>query len=127
MTRTGRRLPVIAAAAVALAALFLTVQGPIDPQPYRPPAAPAMDGPLAANELLRAAERIAVGRIHGPEDVAVDAAGRIYGGTVDGRIVRVTVDEDGGETLWASPSTPPAAWWWPPPSAACCASPATAP
>jgi sugar lactone lactonase YvrE len=57
-----------------------------------------MTGALAPNHLLRRAERLALGKIHGPEDVAVDAAGRIYGGTADGRIVRVTL-QDGEERV----------------------------
>lgn len=85
----------MAAAAVGLAALFLAAGGPIDPQAYEPPAPPAMDGALAVNEALRAAERLADGRVHGPEDVAVDGEGRIYAGTADGEIVRLTVNEAG--------------------------------
>lgn len=80
-------------------AAFLIAPGPIDPAPYDPPEPPPMAGPLAPNELLRQAQRIAGGKVSGPEDVAVDGAGRIYGGTADGRIVRVTLGADGGESI----------------------------
>lgn len=89
---------------VVLAAAFVLAPGPIDPAAYGPPEEPAMTGPLAANELLRRAERIADGKVAGPEDVAVDSEGRIYGGTLDGRIVRVTLAA-GGESLETFAST----------------------
>ena len=43
--------------------------------------APAIAGALAPNDDLRAAELLAVGAVRGPEDVAVDAAGRVVLGT----------------------------------------------
>jgi sugar lactone lactonase YvrE len=69
---------------------LIAAPSPIDPVAYVPPPPPQMTGVLAPNNLLRRAERLALGKVRGPEDVAVDAAGRIYGGTEDGRIVRVT-------------------------------------
>ena len=65
------------------------MSGPIDSAAYRPPPAPAMTGVLAPNEALKAAELLGQGQIHGPEDVDVDAQGRVYGGTEDGRILRI--------------------------------------
>jgi sugar lactone lactonase YvrE len=61
---------------------------PIDPLAYEPPPAPALTGPLAPNEALRAAELLAEGTIHGPEDVAFDSSGRLYAATADGVIAR---------------------------------------
>ncbi len=90
----------IVAAAAALAAVLVLAlvlaPAPIDPAAYEPPAAPDLAGALAPNRDLRAAELLAVGQVRGPEDVAVDASGRIYAGTEDGRIVRVTLDGAGG-------------------------------
>lgn len=63
--------------------------GPIDSAAYRPPPAPAMTGVMAPNEALKAAELLGQGQIVGPEDVDVDAQGRVYGGTEDGRILRI--------------------------------------
>ena len=80
--------------------IFFTLQGsPIAPAPYSPPKAPALEGPTAPNRDLARLERIGAGRVHGPEDVAVDEDGRIYTGTADGRIVRVSIDESGEERV----------------------------
>ncbi len=89
----------IAGLAAAALVLFLLAPADVDPAAWEPPAAPTLEGPLAPNRALAAVERIAEGRLHGPEDVAVDAEGRIYAGTLDGRIVRVTLDGRGGETV----------------------------
>lgn len=70
--------------------IFVLLPAPIDPAAYSPPAPPSLVGPLEPNDALQAVERIAEGQLHGPEDVAVDAQGRIYGGTHDGLIVRIT-------------------------------------
>lgn len=83
----------------AAVVVFLLIPSPIDPLPYEPPTPPALRGVLAPNEQLRAAEVFFADRITGPEDVAVDAAGRIYGGAEDGRIVRITLDAEGNPSL----------------------------
>ncbi len=75
------------------------VDGPIDAAAYRPPPAPAMTGVLAPNAALKAAEILGRGQIGGPEDVDVDAQGRVYGGTEDGRILRI--DAQGAVTVFA--------------------------
>jgi sugar lactone lactonase YvrE len=80
---------------VAAVVWLLAAPSPIDPVAYVPPPPPQMIGVLAPNDLLRRAERLALGKVRGPETAVVDAAGRIYGGTEDGRIVRVT--ESGGK------------------------------
>ncbi len=93
------------AAALGVAALAL-VPGRIDPAAWQPPKAPPLTGAYAPNERLRDAELLAKGQIYGPEDVAVDKDGRVYGGTQDGRILRVLNDgtveefaETGGRPL----------------------------
>jgi len=65
----------------------------IDPVAWTPTKAPAMAGPYAPNQRLKGVARIGEGFGIGPEDVALDAQGRIYAGYVDGRIVRF--DKDG--------------------------------
>ena len=61
---------------------------PIDPVAWTPPPPPALDGPYAQNEHLAAITRLETRPGFGPEDVAVDAQGRIYGGLQNGHIVR---------------------------------------
>ncbi|MBW2637847.1 MAG: SMP-30/gluconolactonase/LRE family protein, partial [Deltaproteobacteria bacterium] len=65
---------------------------PVDSVSYTPPAAPDLAGVLAPNNLLENSEIIAAGRINGPEDVAVDGEGRLYGGTHEGEIIRIWPD-----------------------------------
>ncbi|VFN01782.1 MAG: Strictosidine synthase [Candidatus Kentron sp. G] len=72
--------------------LFVIIPGPVDSVPYHPPPPPALTGVLAPNDDLKQAEILARGVIHGPEDVDVDGRGRIYGGTRDGKIVRIAKD-----------------------------------
>ena len=74
-----------------LLALFLK-KAPIDPAAYDPPPKPPMTGVLAPNDLLKKADLLALGKINGPEEVAVDRQSLIYGGTQDGKILRLRPD-----------------------------------
>ncbi len=67
----------------------------LDPVAWAAPAPPAMAGVYAPNTLLAGAQRFQLPDGVGPEDVAVDAAGRFYGGLADGRIVRFDADGTG--------------------------------
>jgi sugar lactone lactonase YvrE len=88
-----KRLVLVAAALVAaLAAYLLLWPTAVDPVAYHPPVKPAMVGALAPNRELERAELLAPGKINGPEDVVIDDAGRVYGGTQEGAIVRVLPD-----------------------------------
>ncbi len=75
-----------------LIVIFLLQSAPIDPAAYTPPRAPELTGVLAPNNLLQKAELLALGKINGPEEVAVDSQGRVYGGTQDGKIMRLLPD-----------------------------------
>lgn len=97
---------VIVAVLVLAAGYLLLAPSPIDPVAFTPPDAMPLTGALEPNESLRSAEILARDQIHGPEDVDVDAEGRIYGATLDGRIVRLLPDgtvetfaETGGRPL----------------------------
>ena len=79
--------------------VFLAMPSPIDPLSYEVPAPPPMESALAPNEVLRSARILAADSIRGAEDVAVDAAGRLYGGAEDGRIWRLTLGADDSEEL----------------------------
>lgn len=78
---------------LAVAGLWLALTpSPIDPLAWDAPAAPALDGVLAANDALAGAELLGRGQLAGPEDSAVDAQGRLYAGLHDGRIVRLDAE-----------------------------------
>jgi len=77
---------------ILLIVIFLVQSAPIDPAAYTPPKKPEMIGLLAPNNLLQKAELLALGKIYGPEEVAVDSQGRVYGGTQDGKIMRLWPD-----------------------------------
>lgn len=93
MTRKQLVLRILAGVA-ALAGLLLLytllAPSPIDAAAYEPAPGRPLTGVLTPDEALRSTVLLAQGRVRGPEDVAVDAAGRIYGGQENGRIVRVT-------------------------------------
>jgi sugar lactone lactonase YvrE len=72
---------------------------PIDPIAWTPPEAPALEGIYQPNRLLASVERLGEGTGIGPEDVAVDSQGRIYGGMEDGRIIRFLPDGSHPELL----------------------------
>jgi sugar lactone lactonase YvrE len=77
---------------VVLIILFAFQPAPISPVAYSPSKALPLSGVLAPNNLLQQAELLALGQINGPEEVAVDRQGRVYGGTQDGHIMRLTPD-----------------------------------
>ncbi len=75
-----------------LITVFLLKPAPIDPSAYMPPKSPELTGVLEPNNHLQKAELLALGKINGPEEVAVDRQGRVYGGTQDGKIMRLLPD-----------------------------------
>lgn len=72
--------------------ILLLQSAPIDPAAYTPPESQELAGVLAPNNLLQKAELLALGKIKGPEEVAVDSQGRVYGGTQDGKIMCLLPD-----------------------------------
>ncbi|HEY0078319.1 MAG TPA: SMP-30/gluconolactonase/LRE family protein [Pyrinomonadaceae bacterium] len=88
-----RKLLLLFLLALGLLSLYLLLWPvPINPEGWTPPPAPAREGVYARNSRLASVEIIGRGVGTGPEGVAVDAEGRIYGGMVDGRIVRFARD-----------------------------------
>jgi sugar lactone lactonase YvrE len=65
---------------------------PISPAAWTPPPAPQLIGPYARNNRLAGVQRLDTGSGFGPEDVALDSQGRIYGGMEDGHIMRLEPD-----------------------------------
>lgn len=79
---------------------FVAWPVPIAPVAWEAPANPGYSGPFAANRRLAGIELLAIGDNTGPEDIALDAQGRIYAATHEGRIVRLAADGSGPEN-WA--------------------------
>jgi sugar lactone lactonase YvrE len=94
-----RILPGLIILVTAVAAYLLLWPVGIDPAPWNPPAAPALAGAYAPNTRLAGVERLGEGAGKGPETIAIDAQGNIYGGTADGRIVRLKPDGSGAATF----------------------------
>jgi sugar lactone lactonase YvrE len=84
----GLALLILATALAYL--LFAPV--PITPSAWTPPAAPTLTGQYERNTRLSPVDKLSVGDGHKPEDVALDAQGRIYAGLEDGRIVQLQPD-----------------------------------
>ena len=106
MTKTKRILLLLGAlcAIVLLYLLFWPV--PISPQAWTPPPAPALTGQYQQNSRLAGVERLSLGTNatrpgsgYAPEDVALDASGRIYSGVDDGRIMRLHADGSSPEVF----------------------------
>src|SRR6185312_2332133 len=85
---------------IGIAVLYLLFWPvPISPVAWTPPPAPPLTGPYQQNAVLAKTERLSLGTGNpkagagfGPEDVALDAEGRIYTGLDDGRIMRLQAD-----------------------------------
>jgi sugar lactone lactonase YvrE len=91
--RGWKRLVKASVLVLALLLAYLAFwPAPIDPVAYEPPPMLPLLGLLAPNDRLRSALFVATGLVDGPEDVELDAEGRIYTGTADGWIVRVEPD-----------------------------------
>ena len=73
-------------------AYLLLAPVPIAPAAWTPPAAPALTGQYAQNTRLAPVQKLSLGDGHKPEDVALDAEGKIYAGFEDGRIIVLQPD-----------------------------------
>ena len=82
-----KALVVILLAILFLVSYLFCYPGPIDSVAWQPPPQVPLTGVYAQNEELEKAQ-IVVSHINGPEDVAIDKDGYIYGGTQDGKILR---------------------------------------
>lgn len=71
----------------------------LEPLPWTPSPAPPLTGALAPNTALDEVHRWEIPGGLGPEDVAVDDAGRVYAGLRDGRVLRWSGDSTGPEVV----------------------------
>lgn len=76
---------------ILMAVVFLQ-SAPISPVAFLPSKSSELKGVLAPNNLLQKAGFLGLGQINGPEEVAIDSQGRVYGGTQDGKIMIITPD-----------------------------------
>jgi sugar lactone lactonase YvrE len=87
---------------LALAVIYMLAWPvPVDPVAWEAPSAPDYAGPFARNDRLKGLEMLPIGDNHGPETIALDAEGRIYAATYQGRIVRLRPDGTDPEN-WAT-------------------------
>lgn len=82
---------IVALLAATLVYLFFAPV-PIAPAAWTPPVNPGLAGPYEQNSRLTPVQRLGLGQGHAPEDVAVDAEGKIYGGFEDGQIIQLAPD-----------------------------------
>jgi sugar lactone lactonase YvrE len=68
---------------------LLTWPVPIDPVSWEAPPNPGYTGPFEVNTRLSGIEKLPLEGVHGPEDIALSADGRIYAATHEGFIVRM--------------------------------------
>lgn len=73
---------------IAGAITLLALRSNIDPVAWSPAPNPGLTGNFAPNEKLATIQLLLSGQVEAPEDVAQDASGRFYTGTLDGSIVR---------------------------------------
>jgi sugar lactone lactonase YvrE len=97
MRKTLRRGVFLILVALLLYLFFWPVS--ISPAAWTPPTAPELVGPYAKNDRLAGTQRLNTGSGFGPEDIALDSQGRIYGGMDDGRIVRLQPDGTHAESF----------------------------
>ena len=76
--RSSLRFRFILVVAVALPAYLLLWPTPIEPVAWDAPPNPGYVGPFQENGALTGLKTLDLGEFEGPEDVALDATGRIY-------------------------------------------------
>lgn len=82
----------VAVILVAALAYLLLAPVTINPGAWTPPVAPTLTGQYQQNTRLATVQKLPLGDGHKPEDVALDADGRIYAGFEDGRIMVLEPD-----------------------------------
>jgi hypothetical protein len=99
MSRRKLFLFFLADLVVLIIAYLFVYPVPISPAAWSPPPAPALTGQYEQNSRLAGIERLSLGTGnprpgtgYAPEDVAIDADGRIYAGLDDGRVMRLQAD-----------------------------------
>ncbi len=87
-----KNLWALAAIIFVIILYFIAWPVSVDPVAWIAPPNPGYTGPFAVNEHLKGIETFTIADNHGPEDIALDAQGRIYAATHEGKIVRLGPD-----------------------------------
>lgn len=87
-----RILQLILLAVVLLVLYLLLWPVDVDPVAWQSQTDKGYVGAFSVNDRLKAIETLAIGDVHGPEDIALDAQGRIYAATGEGIIIRLQPD-----------------------------------
>ena len=74
---------------IVIIVYFIAWPVSIDPVTWVAPPNPGYTGPFKVNQRLKGIETFPIAGNHGPEDIALDAKGRIYAATQKGNIVRL--------------------------------------
>ncbi len=78
---------------LGFAVFLLSWPTAVAPVAWTAPVAPSNStGPYALNEKLKGLQRLALGVGEGPEGITIDAAGNVYAGYLDGRVIRLDAD-----------------------------------
>ncbi len=93
-------LPILIGIAL-LVLYFLIWPVEVEPVAWQAPINPGYAGVFTKNDRLKGLEMMAIGDVHGPEDIALDSLGRIYAATHEGIIVRLQADGTNPEK-WAN-------------------------
>lgn len=92
-------LGVLAILVLVVVGFFAFTPAPIAAHYFYAGPAPALEGVLAPNDALAACEILGVDEISNPEEFELDAQGRVYSGTADGTIVRLTARDGGAHSV----------------------------
>ena len=84
--------PFVVVILIAALGYLLLAPVPITPGAWTPPVAPTLTGQYQQNTRLAPVQKLSLGDGHKPEDVALDAEGKIYAGFEDGRIMVLQSD-----------------------------------
>ena len=89
-----KRLGLFIVVIIVVARLHISFLRPcrLRPRPGLLRSAPALTGQYAQNTRLSPVQKLSLGEGHKPEDVALDADGKIYAGFEDGRIMVLQPD-----------------------------------
>jgi sugar lactone lactonase YvrE len=87
MSLKTRLLLLVVLIIAALLIYLLLAPVPVTPAAWTPPVAPTLTGAYERNNRLSPVQKLSLGDGHNPEDVAIDAEGKIYAGFEDGRIM----------------------------------------